>query len=170
MRWILLIALGALLWLLLKRSGQPSTNSSTDASAVPPVAGNTGGDSYNPGTPQVAGPLNDIAQAIYQFEGGFKADSLNVRNNNPGNLRSAPGQTGTSGGYATFSNFSDGWGALQGWITSNAQAHPDWDFYDLFAKYAPASDNNDPDAYAEYVANYAGADPTQPVSQFLQGS
>jgi hypothetical protein len=166
-RWILLVALAALLWFLLTR------NAGAALSNAPSDPGPDGGPldgSYNPGAAQLDGPLNDFAQAVYQFEGGRDTDSLNVRNNNPGNVKSGPGQTGTSGGYATFASFADGWSALQQLITKRAAQHPDWDFYDFFSSYAPASDNNDPNAYAEYVANYAGADPAQTVSSFLQGS
>jgi hypothetical protein len=112
--------------------------------------------------------LDNIAQAIYQFEGGHPGN-INVRNNNPGNLRGDPNAIGKSGGYAVFGDQGDGWDALYGWLTRQAQTHPGWDFYDLFSVYAPSSDNNDPDAYAEYVANYAGFDPSQTVSSALGG-
>ncbi len=90
-------------------------------------------------------------------------------NNNPGNLRSGPGQTGSAGGYAIFGSFGDGWNALVTWIKSHAASHPDWNFADMMNVYAPAGDNNNPGAYADYVANYVGADPTQTVSSFLAG-
>jgi hypothetical protein len=167
MRWLLLIALAALLWFLLTRKA--------GAVSLPSLGGSPVADdnlsSYLPGTPEYETPLNDMAQAISQFEGGHEGD-LNMRNNNPGNLRSAPGQTGSASGYATFGTFGDGWAALKAWISNFAAKNPNGNFYDMFAKYAPAGDNNQPDTYADYVANYAGADPAQSVSSFLaqQGS
>ena len=114
--------------------------------------------------------LDNLAQAVFQFEGG-KPGNINVRNNNPGNLRGGPNQIGIrgAGGYAVFQDQGDGWDALNGWITRHAQTNPGWDFYDLFSVYAPKSDHNDPDAYAEYVANYMGVDPSQTVSSVLWG-
>jgi hypothetical protein len=175
MRWLLLIALAALLWFLLTRKAGAVSLPSLGGSPVaddnlveaPPVNSDS---NYVPGLPEYETPLNDIAQAIFQHEG--KPGDLNYRNNNPGNLRSAPGQTGKASGYATFGTFSDGWAALKAWISNFAAKNPNGNFYDMFAKYAPAGDNNKPDAYADYVANYAGADPAQSVSSFLaqQGS
>lgn len=147
----------ALLWFKGKASTPASAGGGESVSEYGPVAG-AGSDA-----------LDNITQAIFQFEGG-KAGNINVRNNNPGNLRWDANQSGTASGYATFADQGDGWDALSGWLTRQAQTHPGWDFYDLFGVYAPKGDNNDPDAYAEYVANYAGADPSQTVSSFLGGN
>jgi hypothetical protein len=120
------------------------------------------------------GVLEDIGQAILQYEGG-KPGNRNVKNNNPGNLKSASGMTGTAGGFATFGDEGDGWDALYSWIKRHAADHPDWNFYDLFGYYlrgsttAKAVDKQgDSNAYAEYVANYAGLDPTQSVESALE--
>jgi hypothetical protein len=60
---------------------------------------------------------------------------------------------------------------LNAWIVKHVTAHPDWDFYDLFDYYlrgktdGPTVDaQGNSDAYAEYVANYSGFDPSQTVS------
>ena len=120
--------------------------------------------------------LDNFAQAIFQYEGG-QPGNINVRNNNPGNLRSDPYQTGTSSGYATFADMGDGWDALNAYVQTHAASNPQWDFYDFFQNYLgqkqggpPVTDQGNSDAYAEYVANYTGADPTQPVWSFLQGA
>jgi hypothetical protein len=122
---------------------------------------------YDPGPGDAVGAYGNMAdtimQAIYQFEGG-RPGNRNVVNNNDGNLRSDPNAIGSAGGYAVFADRGDGIDALNGWLNRHIQAHPGWDFYDLFGTYAPRSDNNNPDAYAEYVANYAGVDPSQTVS------
>ena len=161
MRLLGLAAIVVVLVLLLK---QQSTGAAASAAAVAPDGGL--GDGVNPGQAETETPLADMAQAIFQFEGG-KPENINMRNNNPGNLRGAPGQTGTAGGYATFATFGDGWTALENWIRNFATKNPDADFYDMMNVYAPASDNNKPNAYAEYVAQHSGADPTQTISGLL---
>lgn len=108
-------------------------------------------------------PVQEMMQAIFQFEGGQPGD-VNFDNDNPGNLRSGPGMVGTNRGYAVFSSFTDGWAALQDWITSHAAAHPDWDFYDMMNVYSP--DGNG-DNYANYIANYLGVPATAPVSSVI---
>lgn len=128
-------------------------------------------DPYSPAQGNDA--LDNIMQAIYQFEGG-KPGNRNVVNNNPGNLRSGPGMVGTQGGYANFADQGDGWDALQSWVMRHVGANPDWDFYDLFSYYLrgsttkPTSDaQGNSDAYAEYVAGYLGVNPSQPVSSVM---
>jgi hypothetical protein len=117
--------------------------------------------------------LDNFLQAIFQHEGG-KPGQRNILNNNPGNLRRAPGMTGTEGGYATFSDIGDGWDALAAYVGLHIAAHPEWDFYDFFNYYlrgsttAPSVDaEGDSDSYAEYVAGYTGFDPRQTVSSAL---
>jgi hypothetical protein len=114
--------------------------------------------------------LDNMAQGIAQFEGYPLTGSLANRTNNPGNI-------GTYGGnVASYSDAGDGWDALNSYITTKAQANPEWDFYDFSRYYltgdtqGQAGPNQNPDAYAEYIANYMGVDPTQTVSSVLQGS
>jgi hypothetical protein len=62
-------------------------------------------------------------------------------------------------------------------LASNALDVKEWErqikldkminLYDFFAHYAPASDNNNPRAYAESVAKKMHIDPTKPVSKTL---
>jgi hypothetical protein len=114
--------------------------------------------------------LDNITQAIYQFEGG-QPGQRNVVNNNPGDLRSGPGMTGSAGGFATFNDIGDGWDALGSLVQKKAAAHPDWNFYDLFNNWLgggpDSAPQGDPTAYANYVAGYAGFDPNQTVSSAL---
>jgi hypothetical protein len=160
MRGLLLIAVIFAAWLFI-RKGKGSAAAAQPTSA--PAAVNPDGSDL----------LDNIMQAIDQMEGGH-AGQRNVVNNNPGNVKAGPNMTGTAGGYATFADVGDGWDALKAWIQSHAAAHPDWDFYDMFNAYlghtpgGPTSDKEgNGDAYAEYVANYAGVDPTQTVSSAL---
>jgi hypothetical protein len=157
---IILAAGGAALWLWLQRSVSSSPYDTGDGATV--------------NTPvQSSDALDNIEEAIARFEGS------GLGRNNPGNIkaipgRSYPGQVGTdSQGFAIGGDEGDGWGWLNDWITSHAAAHPDWDFYDLFNFYlrgstdTPTSDaQGNSDRYAEFVANYVGADPTSSVAQF----
>lgn len=85
-----------------------------------------------------------------------------VRNNNPGNLRdgdfakSQPGYAGVDDrGFAKFDSVEHGTGALDGLLTKN---YSGMTLRQIFAKYAPASDHNNPDAYASTVAKHLGID------------
>jgi hypothetical protein len=156
MRFLGLAAVVVAVYLLLKPKGQAAAS---PAAGAPPA---TNSDA-----------LDNIMQAIFQKEGGHPGNR-NIVNNNPGDVKSAANMTGTAGGYATFADIGDGWDALKAWIQSHISAHPDWDFYDTFDYYlrgsttAPSNDKQgNSDAYAEYVANYAGFDPTQTVSSAL---
>jgi hypothetical protein len=163
-----LIFWGAVLltvWLFLKRRGQNAANRDGGPSPSAPT------DVTQPMTSSNA--LDDIMQAISDFEGGRPGDR-NIVNSNPGNLRSASGMIGKAGGFATFADTGDGWDALQSWIQRHVADHPDWDFYDLFNYYlrgkttGPTVDQQgDSDQYAEYVAGYAGFNPSQTVSSAL---
>jgi len=114
-----------------------------------------------------SGALSNISEAIAKFEGFYKPGSIAQRSNNPGNI-------GTFGGkVSSYADVGDGWDALGNWISGHASSHPDWDFYDTMRYYLTGSTtgiagpNQDPDSYAEYVANYLGVDPTTPVSSVL---
>ncbi|MBK0004382.1 hypothetical protein [Erwinia sp. S38] len=84
-------------------------------------------------------------------------NSLGIRNNNPGNLRSAPNSTGKNGGFVTFNTSMDGNSAMarqlmlygdRGNNTLNGIIHT----------YAPAKENNT-QAYINDVANKTGFSP-----------
>ena len=139
--------------------------------------GNSAATDSQLGAPQAEQGAPDaiqrMAQAIFHMEGGKPGDP-NVRNMNPGNLRTAPNQVGTSGGFAVEPDWVSGWDDLYGLITKRAKAHPDWDFYDFFNYYlrgsttAPSVDaQGNSDVYAEYVAGQLGAQPTMPVASVL---
>lgn len=108
--------------------------------------------------------LPAMADAIRQFEGWFPG-SVSQRNNNPGNLRSpVPGQIGTdSRGFAKFATAADGYAALIAYIQRQAAGDlytgmgPSTTLAEFFSKYAPSSDSNNPDQYAQFVAGKMSA-------------
>lgn len=111
--------------------------------------------------------LDNITEAIARMEGFYKNGSLAQRTNNPGDV-------GTFGSnVASYSDVGDGWDAVTAWVQTHITQHPDWDFYDMAHYYLTGSTTGkpgpkqNPDAYAEYVANYLGVDPTTPVSSVI---
>lgn len=104
------------------------------------------------------GTLASLASAIQQFEGWFPG-SVSYRNNNPGNLKYL-GQAGALGadprGFAVFDSFDSGWQALLDLLAHYRAYYPNWTLLDLMNVYAPARDNNNPSAYANFIAQQAG--------------
>ena len=174
MKLFLLIAVAFAVWLLWTKRSRAAdaaapASAPVEAPGLGPVAASGADTAANYG----GNALDNIMQAISQFEGG-KPGNINVVNNNPGNLKEGPNMTGTANGYATFGDQGDGWDALSSWITKHTSANPDWDFYDMFGYYLRGSTNaptvdaqGNSDAYAEYVSKYLGVDPTHPVSSLL---
>ena len=109
-----------------------------------------------------------IAQAIAQQEGFNKPGTLAQRNNNPGNLRSGPGQTGTSGGFAVFPDAASGWSALDHQVDLNiGRGLTLQQFFaggNGYPGYAPSADSNNPTAYANFVASQAGISASVPLN------
>ena len=71
--------------------------------------------------------IQDLMNAISQMEGYSVGGSIANRYNNPGNLRSAPTQSGTastaSGNFAVFNTPQDGWNALANYIQSPSNSN-----------------------------------------------
>lgn len=112
--------------------------------------------------------LEEFCTALRDYEG--KPGDLNYRNNNPGNCRCSPvgylAKYGNvlcvdtaSGKFAKFSSYELGWEYLLNLVHYRANLHPKWNLYDFFGNYAPSSDKNDPDKYAESVAKVLGISP-----------
>lgn len=110
------------------------------------------------------GSLSDYAQP----SGGMNAP-LNQRNNNPGNLKDP-----NTGAFRNFSSPEEGAAAnladLQYKISGDSPAMKAkfGDKYtptlsNLIATWAPASDNNDPAAYAKFVSQKTGIPVNQPL-------
>lgn len=144
------------------------------------ASGATSTPTSNPyGLGASSNPIDDMGEAIARFEGFYQSGSVAARDNNPGNLkqRGGAGWVGSTGaGFAEYQDVGDGWTSLNDYLTRHIQAHPDWDFYDFFSYYlrgktngATQDNQGNSDAYAEYVASYMGADPTQTVSSAIYG-
>lgn len=103
-----------------------------------------------------------FAEAIKIYEGWFSG-SRSFRNNNPGNLRFV-GQTGATAdrdNFAVFKTYEEGFGALlrmiQNAATGKSKVYfPTMTIVQFFQKYAPSSDNNYPEKYAQFVADRVG--------------
>jgi len=118
---------------------------------------------------------DSIAQAIATYEGYYQPGSLAARNNNPGNLRSW-GTAPVVDGYAQFDTAGDGWRALVRQVELNiSRGLSLFEFFGgkpgVYSGYAPAADNNQPAAYAQYVAGRVGVPVDIPLSAgfFLPG-
>lgn len=88
--------------------------------------------------------------------------SRSYRNHNPGNLRSSPFQSGTSGGFAYFRSDFMGfmafhWDLMQK-ATGNTRTrlNSKSTLRDLIHVWAPASDGNVPEAYVQEVVRESG--------------
>lgn len=104
--------------------------------------------------------------ASYQPQQGTRAD----RNNNPGNLRADgrsqwQGMTGVDdGGFVVFDTPENGQRAAGINLANQTRLHGINTLRGLIAKYAPASDDNDVDAYVNSVSQQTGIQPDQQVN------
>ncbi len=89
-----------------------------------------------------------------------------IRNNNPGNIRPNnrykwQGQTGIDNegsleGYIIFDTYHNGLRAMALNLKNQYRLHRLNTIQSIINKYAPATDNNDPDSYAAFVAEQSG--------------
>lgn len=128
------------------------------------------------------GSLTEIAQSIQQLEGwyapgqnpNYPNGTLSWRNNNPGNIIYTNyyaqnfNATRGEGGFSKFPNYQTGFAALEHQIQLYALRGET--LSSMMAKYAPASDNNDPAAYAYNLASLLGASPSTSVQTLISGS
>ena len=103
-------------------------------------------------------PLECLADSIMEYE-GWHVGSRSWRNRNPGNLRYGPNRLGSDGqGYAVYDSLITGYkdllADLKAKITGQSKhgLKPDSTLLNLFDVYAPRSDRNQPNKYAEFVA------------------
>ena len=97
----------------------------------------------------------------YMHSGGTRA----WRNNNPGNLIYAEKsglKIGKAGPFAAFASYQDGRKALHYSLTN---FYSDRRLDDVFKKYAPKVDNNDPEHYIKLVKQFSGLDATRKVGE-----
>jgi murein DD-endopeptidase MepM/ murein hydrolase activator NlpD len=104
----------------------------------------------------------EVALAMWKVEGNYGTLGASVDNKNPGNLRGSNLAAGTNGGFALFDTWQAGMEAFFKQLREGSQfGYPqDVDKYkagntdallDLIKTYAPAGDNNDPQAYYNSV-------------------
>lgn len=86
-----------------------------------------------------------------------------TRNNNPGNLR----PPGSSTGFQSFASTDDGIGALKNDLLakvtgkSNVMQGKKPTLFNVVSVYAPEGDNNDPQAYTQFISDKTGIKPFQ---------
>lgn len=84
----------------------------------------------------------------------------NVRNNNPGNIKVSKdewqGAKGNDGTFVTFDSPEMGARAMAKVLNNYQTKYGLKTIKDIIGRWAPAGDDNDPDAYANYVANNIG--------------
>ncbi|MBK5075087.1 hypothetical protein I2492_18875 [Budviciaceae bacterium CWB-B4] len=89
-------------------------------------------------------------------------NTLGLRNNNPGNLRVAPNNTGHNKGFATFGSDEDGVSALTRQLLLYGDRGKNT-INDVINTYAPPNENNT-NAYIQSVSKMTGMDPSQPIN------
>lgn len=123
-------------------------------------------------TPKHANIILTIAEAIAHKEGFYAPTSTRAkRNNNPGNLRNWDSKLPKDdSGFDIFDSRSEGFRALYRQIELNV-VRKNLSMYEFFAGktnvyagYAPASDNNDPRYYAEFVLSFLSERGYTPLS------
>ena len=128
------------------------------------------------GLGDVSAFTSSLASSIARFEGYGVAGSVAQRNNNPGNLRAGPGQTGTdANGYAIFPDAATGYAALDNQIDLNISRGLTLNQFfagepGVYPGYAPSGDSNNPSQYATTVAGWMGIDPNVPLTTLAGGS
>ena len=109
-------------------------------------------------------PVQIVAAGIQHVEGWFPG-SRSFRNKNPGNIRGV-GDTGQSDkdGYAVYSTYEAGFDALLNDLQAKADKHPTFSILNVFERYAPWKDKNNPDTYAAQIASDLSSSLGKPVS------
>jgi hypothetical protein len=142
----------------------------------------TGEEIVSPDTTSMPSKLIRFADAIANFEGGAST-SLNMRNNNPGNLKAAPDEfTGNptqrdSNGFVIFPSLDAGYSALYAQLNKTVTEFPQLNLQQFFARYLgqtdflnpKPTDQGNPLTYAQTVANKLGVSPTDSLSSIFGG-
>lgn len=89
-----------------------------------------------------------------------------IRNNNPGNIRKGTtwrGSIGDDGAFVRFENYVYGVRAIARILQTYKTRHGIKSLATLAARWAPASDGNQPDKYADYLATVTGINKTAQI-------
>lgn len=108
----------------------------------------------------------------------IEMEGANPANNNPGNIRYVADTwmqklaTGERNGFCVFPNYEVGYHVLQQFFINAATGrsqiyHPLDTLYDFYSKYAPASDNNNPTHYAQFVAGIIGVSASEQIKNLV---
>ena len=125
--------------------------------------------------------VDRIATAIATYEGFFSRGprpTLAQRNANPGNIRFWRNAAGVpyprSSGFVDFvawargdreAAVAEGWRVLRVQIQRYLRNNPS--YYEMFSRWAPVSDGNNPNRYAAFVASRVGATPEDKILSIL---
>jgi len=150
------------------QTNQPGYVASLQAAQATQPTTATPVPSVKPSETPVPGLLTAFCQSIAIYEGGTEAGTRPYRNCNPGDLRwpyGKPFPYGAtdvdSGNFLIFPTYADGFNALVTMVTRCAKGYskvysPTMTIVQFFQTYAPSEDNNDPNRYAEWVAQRCG--------------
>lgn len=97
------------------------------------------------------------ADAIQNHEGWYNG-SRSFRNNNPGNLRVQGDEGVDKDGFGKFSSYELGRSALEKDLAAKLVKYPTYTILQIMERYAPSSDGNNTQAYAQVVATALGVD------------
>lgn len=113
--------------------------------------------------------LDKLITAMQQHEGWhalgnphFPLGTVSYRHHNPLNLRTAPTMLWQVDGYAVFASDAEGWNAARADITAKATGHTSTGLTgastieQFINVWAPASDNNNTQAYVQAVLTATG--------------
>jgi hypothetical protein len=112
--------------------------------------------------------LEAVADAIQQFE-GWKPGTRSYKNRNPGNLRLSD-KPKDDKGYTIEPDFITGYADLLADLKAKFSGHNDHGLTQqstllaLMNVYAPASDSNAPDTYADFVASWVAHALGKPIT------
>jgi len=95
--------------------------------------------------------VNEFCLAIQQYEGWYPGSTA-YRNNNPGNIRSV------AGGFLVFKTYNEGFAYLKDYVTractgKHKAYQPTYSITQFFQTYSPTADSNNPEKYAQWVAD-----------------
>lgn len=111
--------------------------------------------------------MSKLADLIAKQEGYGILGDMPTRENNPGDLRHAPGEVhdvGDPNGIGSFDTAADGFAALERQL--QLYADRGLTLQEAIYEFAPESENNSA-AYLAFVCKGLGCEPSIPVSQAL---
>jgi hypothetical protein len=124
--------------------------------------------------PSIPPKITKLAGLIRDYEG--KPGDRNYRNKNAGNCRFHYGGylpkygkvTCDKDGFAVFPTYDQGWLYLQNMLVAWAKGvYAKETILQMMKRYAPESDNNNPESYAKYITQHLGVDSSVKLKDLL---